>query len=82
MALARTTAAELMLVAVHSDSVVLPPLGIDWSSLRKRSTRPWARRAPRTPLTRGPTNLRPTSRFLALGGGLFGARVVTCWFLV
>jgi len=35
MALARVTGAELMLVAVHLEPLVLPPLGFEWSSLRK-----------------------------------------------
>jgi len=34
MALARVTNAELMLVAVHSDPLVLPPLGVKWKNLR------------------------------------------------
>jgi nucleotide-binding universal stress UspA family protein len=37
MAMAHPTAAELMLVAVHSDPVVLPPLGVNWSSLRREA---------------------------------------------
>ena len=37
MALARVTGAELMLVAVHSDPLVLPPIGVDWSNLRKEA---------------------------------------------
>jgi nucleotide-binding universal stress UspA family protein len=36
-ALARATAADLMLVAVLSDPLLLPPLGVDWSSLRKEA---------------------------------------------
>lgn len=35
MALSRATNAELMLVAVHSDPVLLPPFGVSWKNLRK-----------------------------------------------
>jgi nucleotide-binding universal stress UspA family protein len=37
MALTRATNAELMLVAVHSDPLVLPPVGVDWTRLHKEA---------------------------------------------
>jgi nucleotide-binding universal stress UspA family protein len=37
MALARATGAELMLVAVHSDPLVLPPMGASWKSMREEA---------------------------------------------
>jgi nucleotide-binding universal stress UspA family protein len=37
MALARVTGAELMLVAVHEEPIVLPPIGIEWRALRKEA---------------------------------------------
>jgi nucleotide-binding universal stress UspA family protein len=37
MALARATGAELMLVAVQSDPLLLPPVGVNWTSLRKEA---------------------------------------------
>ena len=37
MVLARATSADLMLVAVHLDPLVMPPIGLSWSTLRKET---------------------------------------------
>jgi nucleotide-binding universal stress UspA family protein len=36
-ALARATAADLLLVTVHSEPLILPPIGVNWTSLREEA---------------------------------------------
>lgn len=53
--LARVTGAELMLVAVHAEPLVMPPIGIEWTSLRKET---------HAMLRRARTKLAPKARLV------------------
>lgn len=55
MALSRATGAELMLVAVHLEPLLMPPVGFEWSSLRKEA---------HEMLSKARTKLAPTARIM------------------